>query len=427
MNIIMSRDATKSMNGYSYQRLYALYFVTNYYDNNNGITMLKEEGDEDVDLFIDDNNKEVTQIKYYDSNKKESLAQGTGIFKVIESNIKNKTLNKINMYVYQKNNTPYTEIIKLWDDAIKNNNNVIIKYIIHTYMHYYIKSNIKCDSKDKKICKEKNCNCDFCILDMYKLENPISQDDEDIIKKMSLKIKNNIFEDYNKNEDDWLLFFKKFNFLDGKSIDELEKNINDNLKKIYVNDDKIIKENIDIKIDLLRCKIYNSLMTNGFDGNKKINIKTFLDGIKNETKKVLLYKNDELVNSFYIAFNTELNNQKNNIDYIHDMFYKTLKESIEMNIINNKEFIKSNLYNLYTVRNNDKLNKKQKRDINLIISYIYLTTFVLRKDELEYDDIIILVNHSHRVLNDKQNDDGTIKTIKESKPSLKIKKNRKNL
>lgn len=406
----MNRDATKSMNGYSYQRLCALYYLTKYYNDNN-ITILKEEGDEDVDLFVNnDDNKEIIQIKFYDSKDKETISQESGIFKVISSHVQNhSTINKITMYVYQKNNEPYTKIIAKWIDAIKNNNNDELEFIILTYIYFKIKGVIKCECSDKK-----DCACDYNIIKNIKQTEINNINNITNIKNISSRTKDNIFDMYEKNKNQWIIFFKKFNFEEGMKVVDLEKEIDKNLNKIYIDGNNLIsKDNIDLKIDLLRCKYYNSLVQNGFDGNKKINIKTFMNNIKNEVKNVLLYDNDILITNFYESFKCEIENDKVDKNYVYGLFYNVVKKNIENNITFNNKFIKNNLYELYKIRKNDKLDEEKKRYINLLISYIYLSTYIYNNDKLEYNDVIVLVGHSQRIL---KND-----SIKEDKPSTKIK------
>ena len=69
-NKMANRDATYSINGYTYQRMYLIYFLMK---NINTQFSIKEEGEEDIDIFME-NNKRYLQIKYHETNKeKESL------------------------------------------------------------------------------------------------------------------------------------------------------------------------------------------------------------------------------------------------------------------------------------------------------------------------------------------------------------------
>ena len=180
-----SRDATASMNGYNYQRLYALYLMTENYDNNN-MSIIKEEGDEDIDIILNNGNKELTQVKYHScknekTSEHETLKQNSGIFKVIKSNINNNDkINKIIMYVYNKHIDSYSEIIKSWEKDIKNDNNEGIINLIYIYFLYYVKS--LCDKK----CKD---DCLHSILNKIKLnKNKLSIIDKQQINTTTEKL-----------------------------------------------------------------------------------------------------------------------------------------------------------------------------------------------------------------------------------------------
>lgn len=415
-----NRDATASMNGYNYQRLYALYLMTENYNNEN-INIIKEEGDEDIDIILNNGNKELTQVKYHScKNEKtseyETLKQNSGIFKVIRSHIDNNNkINKINMYVYNKHIDSYSKIIKSWEDDVKDNNDEGIINLIYIYFLYYVKS----------LCN-KNCkdDCSHSVLNKLKLDkNKLSDEDKQTIN-ITIEKMFPLYLNNGKIKDEYIIFFKKFSFYEGLKPSELFQNVNNNLKKIFIDGQQNINEfEIDLKIDLLRCKMIDCMNKNGFDGNKNLIMKKFLNEIKEETQKVLIYKNDMLIKMFYDTYSNEMNNVNNDKDYIHNIFFKTIKYSIENLIETNASSgsknnidIKTHLYKLYELRTNSSIIDKKQEEINIMISYIYLYTYICKKDVLlnSYTCLVKIIDHLHRVVRKDE------KSIKKNYPSQSI-------
>ena len=66
-----SGNAVNSMNGYHYQRLYTILLILESFDNPE--IKIVEEGIEDCDIYLATNNLVLNQIKYHNSNTKESI------------------------------------------------------------------------------------------------------------------------------------------------------------------------------------------------------------------------------------------------------------------------------------------------------------------------------------------------------------------
>ena len=90
-----SRDASDPMNGYLYQRYYAIKLILEN-KNNEDIEYVVEEMHEDIDFlkYNEENeskNKIIAhQIKYYKNGDPETLTRGSGLYKVILGNWKKK-------------------------------------------------------------------------------------------------------------------------------------------------------------------------------------------------------------------------------------------------------------------------------------------------------------------------------------------------
>jgi hypothetical protein len=140
----MSRSASQSYKGYTYQRARLLHLIfceyyTSKYEQLNSISF-SEENLEDIDIYKTDNNGNTEiylyQEKYLSSDKEESLNEESGLTKVIISHYDNEEITKINYEVVSTSgNISYskklTNFIKLINDNI--NNYLIGKFIALNY------------------------------------------------------------------------------------------------------------------------------------------------------------------------------------------------------------------------------------------------------------------------------------------------------
>lgn len=290
-----NRDASDSMNGYHYQRIWAIKILLDNYDT---IKNILEEGNEDIDIEYENGDKEVIQIKYHRINKPESLTKDAGLMKVLSSiaTLENKQIKQIKYISYMPNKNIYNENLKIAFDNKKYDN--IGKYILL----------LKSDNK----CKTINIiNNDSKLNDMY--DANIKQ--IEIYKYLDTIEKRN-------------MFFSKVLLEDGLSYVELNKNIIESIKNKYsefvLNDNSTIL----IKASMIINKMYIYFCDKMFeyDTHRRNERKCAIQDIKNEITHMisictnpqtliheLLQSYDKIMDNNNISENNDIINNINNI------------------------------------------------------------------------------------------------------------------
>ena len=261
----MSRDATFTKRGFSYQRQYAiLLFLQNI--NNNNITKIIEEGKinnktyEDITL-ININNELITyQIKF---NKSYDVFKTIGNENNFDSNVK-----EIN-YVISKNNNFDEKFLKLINI---NNDSIILRDMIFLL-------NTK---KNNKINDINNSN-----------------------KKNPYKTCMNLLK--NKTPNEILIYLSKYNFFCNYNYSDLIDKINDSIKNIFKVDNYKI-------IYLIKYLIFDLFEKNEFTQNIEITINIEYNKIKNYINENANINNNN--DKFLLLLKKEIQNNKNNLDNI---------------------------------------------------------------------------------------------------------------
>jgi hypothetical protein len=379
----MSRDASKSMNGYMYQRYYTiLTFLDNI--NNDKYEYMMEEGYEDIDIIENTGIRTLIQIKYLEkATSEESLTNYSGLMKVITSddNINNnKKIEKIeykiyNPYGYHKelnkafknrdryNIGKYILLLRSKKEINKNEKdkmNIDIRYINNTkklneWVKLY-KNEIKKDELYKHFIKKKECNDYFSKFSLeevksydnliYELRNKIEKIyNESFIKHDNKKFKrekiniliNKIFQIFTED-----MFNRVAQNNDGKLlISDIKKNINKTIKRLK-NKNNLLAEYLNSCEDqLFNKKITTQYKENIIDEiNKdikdKLSVIRFYCDIINKWKKLkdkqdlnidINEINDKVIKHI---FNQSKKEQYTNIDDIKK-YYNVMGNCINLN------------------------------------------------------------------------------------------------
>lgn len=266
-----NRDASASMNGYCYQRYYAINLILDY-KNDSDLKYVKEEGWEDVDFInINNDRRKVYQMKYYKNGSPESLTCGSGLFKVIQAEyINNDKLDKIFMCVYCEGNSSYTSIKKYFDD---HNYDLIRKYFLMIYHNEIVKKN--------KISIRSNMKKDS-IVNLYNKNEKRIKNIKSIKPKYELNDVNALI-NFFMNREECNKYLEKIELHETEDFDTLKNNICDKIHeefKFFYNDDqsddyKVLKTAIIINkfFDILNDKMFN-------DNDRKLRISSIFDEIK---------------------------------------------------------------------------------------------------------------------------------------------------
>ena len=291
-NKINFRDAANSMNGYYYQRYYAIKLILENIRNQN-IEYVIEEDYEDVDLIYIDESRDLYQLKYHKSKNSESLTYASGLFKVIRANWeKNNEINNIYFNVYSKNSNGFTNIKNLFENKKY--------YIISKY--YLLLLYEKC--KDFTFSLNINLS-ERKINQLYKkyrtdIKVFAEQDDygdsdgehRDLCIKRIKKITREEFEFFD-NKISCENYFKKYSLNLSLSFDELIKNISDLIKDkfSYFFDDGQSKEFNIVKKNMIMYKIENILTEKMFNNiDRKIKLEYIFEEIN---KLIQCFRNQQ--------------------------------------------------------------------------------------------------------------------------------------
>jgi hypothetical protein len=138
-----NRDAISSIKGYDYQFFYFIYLILLNIDNDNYSFIY--EGNEDIDVYIDDKLHSIIQIKYHNTinniNNNEILTNDGGLTKVYLNFFENyELLKNISKILYSITNEPlcilktspinYKKYIENNIYKILKNRKIMILYLI---------------------------------------------------------------------------------------------------------------------------------------------------------------------------------------------------------------------------------------------------------------------------------------------------------
>lgn len=255
-----NRNATASMNGYTYQRKYALYYLFQHETIN-----ILEEGEEDIDISTK-NGSVFIQIKYHDKSSIESLTIDSGLMKVIKAHYKKSSdqLENIHEIKYMSYNGTFTKEL----DNMFNNKQYekIGQHVYHILVNNFIEEYYSEKNKNKKkikrktekltikqISEEKNCE-KYYENDLEIINNDKLYKNKDGYKNMKIFLDKNFCE----------LYFGKF-ILDNKmkNYEELENYILEEINnkfKILFNETNLS----DVKQKYIYYKLYDTLVSKMF-------------------------------------------------------------------------------------------------------------------------------------------------------------------
>jgi hypothetical protein len=359
-NYMESRDATKSSNGFFYQRIYLCYIILDKLKNNNdnlkAINFIEEyniNSNEYEDFTFIQNNKITSyQIKYKnknDDNKytSESITKDCGFIKSFVPYF-DKKYNGINIdtifYVVSKKENNESNYLN------------IFKYDPETIYKYMIL--LACDKTINGNYTEEN------IINNYeKIEtnyiNLINYDNNLLNTKKNDDKKNKVFESFKKimkeeTKDKIIEHIKKYTIQDGETYCNLIKQMNTLIKELANGNEKQEYKSINkqIIIEYIRFKIIDELTKNSFC---KHNLMT-LQSIHNIIKK--FFENEKTMNDNKI---------------FNDLF---LQYFTKLEIYNEKQDITADILSLFDTQNNN-------------LSYlnnIHLDTDILNKIHKMYKD-----------------------------------------
>jgi len=296
----MSRSASSSYKGYTYQRarllhlIFCEYYTSNDEQLNNNITFC-EENLEDIDISITDNNGDTEihlyQEKYLSGDENESFVENSGLTKVIISHYNNnEEITKINYEVVSLSGTIYcskklNNFLKLIKDD--TNNYLIGKFIVLNFCNSKLFSRQENNEEFLTVIKN-NLNIENNIID-----EKIKITERDKIEKTN-RYKLNQFCYYCNDENnitDLIIYLKKINFkiIINKTFNEIHnetlfklRNILPKFFQMCDNMDNMSNEYKNFYSEILYGLFEMIIVKNLFQTNDKMTIKQLIDTIKNK-------------------------------------------------------------------------------------------------------------------------------------------------
>lgn len=379
-----SGDASSSMNGYNYQRLYMIVLILQSL-NNETIKSIKEEHYEDCDLIKTDGNLILNQIKYHDEKSlkiSENIDVNSGLYKVITRSETLNNINNIDEINYISNAKYQKELFNFFETKQYV---VLSKYL---QIKIFNKINSSCNNFDVKISDTDKINLIYkentCIYNYFKDRS------DSILNRILI------------NENEYTNYFNKIKLKKGESYEELNKEINELIKSNYT-----INNNSDIF--LIKYKIYDYLMDKMFKKYKTpINILTFKNINENKTDinfgKILEHNFAKVTNDNNKFLNLLLNdiilldriqNNDNNLKYIINIINNFAKQSYS---IENENYVRSYLCNrLLKKINNFNFKYDEGKRVIGKINHIYRKKHI-NKHNTNYisKNIIKLINNHNK-------------------------------
>jgi hypothetical protein len=355
-----NRDAISSIKGYDYQFFYFMNMILSNIDNDN--VSFIYEGNEDIDLYIDDKLNSLIQVKYHNTenniNDNEILTIKGGLFKVFLYFRKNyEKLKNISKIIYSITNEPGCILKtspKNYKNYILNNDNNI--YDILKERKEYTKNDFKLNH--------------FCTLLSFEFiqNKTINNLIDDILIKIEntflyTKLNNSIKIDYKKEYILSLLdkYIRNIIYNNTKSqlkINKLKTNINNDINNNYTEEqliDEIINMlnlNKSIILPILTERIVNLCINNNnlIIEYKllKLNINdiSLLEKLKNDIydKSIALY--NTLINDRLIILSIQ---EKKKIGHNIANILNVKKYTITMNSILQKYYTKKYINNIQII------------------------------------------------------------------------------
>jgi hypothetical protein len=281
------RSATASYKGYTFQRVYLLckIFCTYYdkYVDNLDQAYFQEECLEDFDMHIitNDINKIYTyQLKYLSTIKTESLAQGSGLYKVLISHYNNIEIEEINYIVVCTNNIrKKAGILMLFEKILSDDiHNKLIGKMLCLYYSTELFNSLKEGTIDQNYEK---------IIETIQT-NDVSLN---LINKCEAKLKNFCLYCYNStNIENLIKYFKKI------KIDIIQKDFetihNETMTKIknLLPTFELFKNNMsesynDFQTEILYGLFDSIIIKNLFKNNEKMSVKELITIVNNKFLK----------------------------------------------------------------------------------------------------------------------------------------------
>jgi hypothetical protein len=390
------RVADSSLNGYVYQRLYGIDVLLDGGD----FEYLLEEGKEDIDLIRVNGHRKIIQVKYYaKSGDKETLSYSTdeksGLYKVIESNIKHENIDEIIMCVYNGTHTQYTEILSYF--VLKEYGFIAKLFLLLTY---------KVNSKNESINVRVNTN--------KKKINELYKDHYDLFKNHI----NSDLLDLFTNESKYTSYLSKFQLNRAPSYEDLLESINKKIRNKYL-DFIEIKVNYGfeqtdaykvIKCSYIRNFIHNklecSMFVNKTVHDRRIHINGLFSLIDIEIEK---FKNGgDLCVEYLRTISEQLAKNKSSADYSHLYEVTVMDYDLIVSLEDKKQNIRAIINCMLDTLSNKPSDLKTYVLEEKIWAYIY-THMRPRLNEMPYEIKVEYSDHMAYILRkDKSSNRGCV-------------------
>lgn len=264
-------DAVGPNNGFTYQRLYALYEILSRFDKND-IDEIGEEVDEDICIKKITGKKELIQTKFY-KDKVESLAIDSGLLKVICRNIEKNDEIELIRYIVKSDRGFNKRIKEILQEESSNSSDleqlgkycVILKYNEHL--------NDKTKHKKINIPKIKNAGITYDKHKQYihkcKCDNCNKHNKKECKYNKCNKCNNDVIFHFLLNKNFCSKYFKKFKLEKGFTYDEINNKTNKLIEEKYADFLKGEEDLKQFKILHIWATIFHSLIDKLFNCNPK--------------------------------------------------------------------------------------------------------------------------------------------------------------
>jgi hypothetical protein len=365
----MSRDATKSSNGFFYQRIYFLSVILDkLISNDDEIKEVKciEENNIDGNEYEDFTfvcNKKITtyQMKYKNINSK----------KTKESIVKDKDCGFIKSFVpYFDKKYDNCDIENIYYIVSKKENGESNFLDIFTYDSETIYKYMVLLSMEKTVCGDYK---ESTIINKYEeIKNNIDiQYDDSQDKNKNINFEN--FKKIMKTIDKSVItaHVKKYKVLDGYTYTDLIKNINDKIKNILSDNIKndIINDS-SIMINYIRNNIFDILIKNSFGKNEMLKLEIIKKEITQFHEGNKSKKNSDLFNDLFSNFINDLDSNDEKDDIIIEIMNLFNNIENDLSCLNDIKIdedvlnVISKIYKKNYENKNEKLNENLKKIYN---------------------------------------------------------------
>lgn len=410
----MSRSASSSYKGYTYQRarLLHLIFCEYYSSNNEQLNSISfcEENLEDIDISITDinGNTEIHlyQEKYLSGDENESFIENSGLTKVIISHYNKKEITKINYEVVSLSGNiscskKLNNFLVLIND--NTNNHLIGKFIVLNFCNSNLFST---QESYKKIITDIKNNI-LCISNITEMINEKIKITEKDKNENSNRYKLNQFCHYCNDENnitDLIIYLQKINFniIKNKTFNEIHSETQTKLKNILPEFNKMCSimsnEYNNFYSETLYGLFEMIIVKNLFQTNDKMTIKQLIDIIKdkitnsttdNDKLTIVIYtikhfirenKSPIIKNTLYQNDNLSLfmiNNKMTITKFIREFY----KENIDVNNINIRDIIRTITHSICELKNYNFL------DDDKLLGFLYRTHKYIKFTGLTYPSL----------------------------------------